>query len=126
MGAVFTKQVTLDTSCDCCKCGIPIFMTTDMNARLRKSHEAFYCLHGHGQSYRSETEEEKLRKALHEKELESTRRAQALAAAVEAKAQAEAKLARNVKRTAAGTCPCCSRTFKQLAAHMKNKHPEVV
>lgn len=22
------------------------------------------------------------------------------------------------------TCPCCKRTFKQLAAHMKNKHPE--
>jgi len=26
-------------------------------------------------------------------------------------------------RARAGVCPCCSRTFKQLAAHMKNKHP---
>lgn len=36
-----------------------------------------------------------------------------------AKAAAAAK-----RRTAAGTCQCCNRTFKQLAAHMKNKHPE--
>lgn len=29
-------------------------------------------------------------------------------------------------RAAAGVCPCCNRTFKQLAAHMKNKHPDFV
>jgi hypothetical protein len=28
------------------------------------------------------------------------------------------------KRTAAGTCPCCHRTFRQMALHMANKHPE--
>ena len=27
-------------------------------------------------------------------------------------------------RAKAGVCPCCTRTFKQLAAHMKNKHPD--
>lgn len=27
------------------------------------------------------------------------------------------------KRVSAGVCPCCKRTFKQLAAHMKTKHP---
>lgn len=26
-------------------------------------------------------------------------------------------------RAANGVCPCCKRTFKQLAAHMKTKHP---
>jgi len=26
-------------------------------------------------------------------------------------------------RTKVGVCPCCNRTFKQLASHMKNKHP---
>lgn len=24
----------------------------------------------------------------------------------------------------AGMCPCCRRTFKQLAEHMKSKHPD--
>ena len=27
-------------------------------------------------------------------------------------------------RASAGVCPCCNRTFKQLAAHMKTKHPK--
>lgn len=31
------------------------------------------------------------------------------------------KLKRRVK---AGVCPCCKRTFKQLVAHMKHKHPD--
>lgn len=26
-------------------------------------------------------------------------------------------------RASAGVCPCCNRTFKQLAAHMTDKHP---
>jgi len=28
------------------------------------------------------------------------------------------------KRLAAGVCPCCHRTFKQLAAHMADVHPD--
>lgn len=28
------------------------------------------------------------------------------------------------RRVGAGVCPCCHRTFKQLAAHMTDKHPE--
>ena len=30
---------------------------------------------------------------------------------------------RQKKRAAAGVCPCCNRTFKQLARHMERKHP---
>jgi hypothetical protein len=30
------------------------------------------------------------------------------------------------KRAAAGVCPCCNRTFKQLASHMTAMHPEFV
>lgn len=28
------------------------------------------------------------------------------------------------KRSAASACPCCKRTFRQLARHMAAKHPE--
>ncbi len=27
-------------------------------------------------------------------------------------------------RASAGLCPCCNRTFSQLARHMKSKHPD--
>jgi hypothetical protein len=30
---------------------------------------------------------------------------------------------RITKRAKAGVCPCCNRTFKQLAAHMASQHP---
>ncbi len=29
-------------------------------------------------------------------------------------------------RVAAGVCPCCNRTFQNLARHMQSQHPEVV
>lgn len=43
------------------------------------------------------------------------------------KAEASLKATKGVvtrlsKRASAGTCPCCNRTFKQLAAHMATKH----
>lgn len=28
------------------------------------------------------------------------------------------------RRAAAGVCPCCKRTFRQLSQHMSNKHPD--
>lgn len=35
-------------------------------------------------------------------------------------------LGRAKKRAAAGTCPCCNRTFRALTRHMNNQHPECV
>lgn len=35
-------------------------------------------------------------------------------------------LTRQKRRAAAGTCPCCDRTFQQLARHMESKHPDFV
>jgi hypothetical protein len=44
--------------------------------------------------------------------------------AINAQKKSEAELRRIQKRTAAGVCPCCNRTFQQLARHMKTRHPE--
>ena len=30
------------------------------------------------------------------------------------------------KRVANGVCPCCNRTFKDLAAHMSTQHPDYI
>ena len=38
---------------------------------------------------------------------------------------AEGKLREHQKRAGAGVCPCCNRTFSQLARHMQTKHPDV-
>ncbi len=34
------------------------------------------------------------------------------------------QLTKAKKRAANGVCPCCSRTFSDLARHMKSKHPD--
>lgn len=47
--------------------------------------------------------------------------------AAEASLQATKGVVTRMKRRASvGTCPCCQRTFKQLAVHMKIKHPNFV
>lgn len=40
--------------------------------------------------------------------------------------KAEAATKRLKKRASAGTCPCCQRTFSNMATHMKQQHPEFV
>ncbi len=37
--------------------------------------------------------------------------------------EAKAKHVNARKRAGAGMCPCCKRTFSQVARHMKTKHP---
>lgn len=40
--------------------------------------------------------------------------------------KAEAATKRLKKRASAGTCPCCNRTFANMAEHMKHQHPQFV
>jgi len=101
---------------NCCSCGVYIALTEDHERSLRESHRSFYCPSGHTQNFPGTTEAEKLRKALSAAEIEKTRLAQQITAA-------QAETQRLQKRMAHGVCPCCKRSFKQLAAHMNRKHP---
>lgn len=117
---------------DCCTCGITFGFAAAYDKQLRKSHNSFYCPNGHSQSYTGKNEEEQLRKDL---QAEKQRREQAEREKEWAQAEArnhqtqrtkaQNKLKRITARVNAGVCPHCNRTFKQLAAHMKTKHPEV-
>lgn len=95
-----------------------------LNARGEIS---FFCSYGHKQFYvQGESEAAKLRR-------ERDRLAQRVAQvederneAQQAAAKAERATKRLKKRAAAGTCPCCQRTFLNMTAHMKGQHPEFV
>ena len=83
----------------------------------------WYCPNGHSIRYTDNTEDklrrerDRLKQQLAEKDDEIV--------AIRNQRNAEtAKLANLQKRSAAGTCQCCHRTFSQLARHMKQKHPE--
>lgn len=122
-----------------CSCGAKQAMTHETNRVLRQSAATFYCVHGHTRWFPpGKSEEEKLRDQLNAERIARQRAEQRVAEKAD-EAQAAWNTAtrernrangykghatRITKRAKAGVCPCCNRTFKQLAAHMANQHPE--
>lgn len=83
-----------------------------------------YCPLGHTHVPAGQGEAERLRKSL---ERERNRAASLTARLDQSEASRRAQKAattRAKKRAAAGVCPCCNRTFKQLARHMESQHPD--
>lgn len=112
---------------ECCNCGVPFAMTdTHKKARLADK-ETFYCPNGHPQHYLGKTHDQQLKDA-ERKAANALEEARITAARAEQLAQALTDARRETKRlerrATAGACPCCDRTFVQLARHIKTKHPE--
>ena len=114
----------------CCTCGMAFGLPSDYQQHRRDDHKGFYCPSGHEQSYYAKSELEKARDAL---ALERHRAEQAQARAdtnkrwaeaAERKASAQSGVTTRIKnRIKHGVCPCCKRTFQDLARHMSGKHP---
>lgn len=100
----------------------------------RRGEMSIYCPNGHAWVYKShqkQAEEDKLR-------IERDRLKQQLAEKDdEIKRQRDWKeeerrrvialrgvITKTKKRVSAGVCPCCNRTFQNLAQHMANKHSD--
>lgn len=108
----------------CYKCGTPMFITKDMNDRFIRTHEGFYCINGHRQSYIGERTEDKLKRQL---KAETERREFAERQAEQERHRTRGQKAANTRiknRIKNGACPCCNRTFQNLHRHMQNQHPE--
>lgn len=128
----------------CCSCGVPFAMPESLRSQFQDDPKRyFYCPNGHPQHY-SKSTEQRLRETLQAEKDAATKEQQRLEAiAFRAKEEAQgwqtqwenqlkekkkiaAKLKRTEKRIAHGVCPCCNRTFQDLARHMETKHPEQV
>lgn len=108
---------------ECCSCGIVFGVPNFWEESRRKSGRDFYCPNGHCMTF-GESEADCLRKQL---EMEKRRTDQARREASEAHIEAQeagAKYKRIRDRVKNGVCPCCNRTFQNLASHMKTEHPE--
>ena len=123
----------------CCKCKEPFAITAQTQKYLERSGQGFKCPFGHLQYYaEGPTEADKLRHerdrlkqkvAEKDDEVEYHRQNTATererAEAAERSARAQKGVATRLKnRAKAGVCPCCNRSFQNLASHMKNKHPD--
>jgi hypothetical protein len=111
----------------CGKCGIEFAAPDKWWAERRKNHDTWYCPNGHSRSFIGETKEDALRR---ERDLLTQRLAQkddeiaGERRRTEAAREATAKAERKLKRVQKGVCPCCTRSFTNLARHMATKHPD--
>jgi hypothetical protein len=121
----------------CPSCGVRYALTEAYRATKATDEATWHCPNGHSLHYpRTESvEQRELREAKEalvcaEQQRDDATRAREWAesrakGANIAAGKAKAAQRRLVARVAYGVCPCCQRTFKQLAAHMKSKHPGV-
>lgn len=122
-GERFNADATLH-AVTCASCGVLFAIPESFHKAARKynatSHPGNYwsicCPFGHQWHYTGRDETQELRD-----QLRATR--DLLAVEESAHAATRGHVVRQAKRAAAGVCPCCNRTFQQLARHMKAKHP---
>lgn len=114
---------------ECCNCHITFAMPKDLQRRCGETGGNFYCPLGHAQHYTT-TEVQRLRDKL-VREQNWRKDADIRAQAAQDQAQTAERSARAYKgqvtkirkRVANGVCPCCNRTFANLARHMAGQHP---
>lgn len=122
-------------TCPCCGITYAIPARLQENAYARGNREiVWYCPNGHQLGYNGQSEDEKIAEQLNQQlRLERERTARLAAQNDQARAEARAQKGRATRfkndrdrergRVAAGVCPCCNRTFQDLARHMAGQHP---
>ena len=125
----FATSTQLETT-QCITCGVTFAVPADMMNHARnkgKFQIMIHCPNGHSFGYR-QSEADRLRAQLAAKdaELETAKRDAHFQRTQRQIREREIGIATKKlnRRLQAGVCLCCHRTFKQLAAHMKTKHPE--
>lgn len=117
----------------CWKCRAEIWLPDELyNAAKRSKAVSFFCAYGHSAIFpEGETEAEKFRrerdilaqrvaerddKVKHQREMRE--------AADRRAAAARGQVTKIKNRVGHGVCPCCNRTFGNLARHMAGEHPD--
>jgi len=126
MGLRNTETETELKEIQCGTCGVWHAIPQIMFDSCYKDGGFWHCPNGHSRGYDegsllNQLEKEKKRRKWAEK-AEAGRREE-LRSAMKSLSAQKGVNTRLKNRAKAGVCPCCNRTFKQLAAHMKNKHP---
>lgn len=115
MGYAIQHQITLSTI-TCCCCDVVFAMPDRLMNRLRQNGDWFFCPSGHRQHF-TETEVDRLHRLL---EAANRRNTELVGEASRVK-RGKKRLERCIK---AGGCPCCNRTFVNLARHMVSKRKD--
>ena len=114
----------------CCECGLVFAVPVEWDDSKRHTGHGFKCPDGHGLTYglsdlqRAEAATKRAQELL---SLERTRHEETRSERDKNQRKLTATrgyVTRIKNRVSAGVCPCCNRTFSNLARHMKGKHPD--
>lgn len=131
MGQRFDINGTDVEFTNCITCGVLYCLPCAMMDEQRKTGGSHYCPNGHSQGwFKGNTEFDRVKRERDNLKQQMARvedeRREAVAAAEARAEKAEAATKRIKKRASAGNCPCCKRTFSNMAEHMKRQHPEFI
>lgn len=126
MNSVLTvdRQIHL-VAMHCGECDITFAVPDSFKEERLNSGQAWYCPNGHGRVFK-ETEADRLRRRLRSLEATNTHLEDQRAAAERQARAYKGHATRLKKRAAAGVCPCCDRSFQNVARHMASQHPDFV
>lgn len=114
----------------CGACGCAFGLTQFLYNKRREDKETFYCPNGHPRAF-VESEADKLRRERDRLAQQIAYRDDQIKRQCELREAAERRLSatrgvvtRIRNRIGNGVCPCCNRTFHNLARHMSTQHPQ--
>lgn len=131
MAEILTYRGQRYEVCECGICGATFFVLEVVRNEQRRAGGFSSCPNGHRWGYdaensevaRTRRERDQLRQQMAQRDDELRRVNRELNKACETMKAQDRRIRMQARRSAAGVCQCCNRTFLQLARHMKNKHP---
>lgn len=106
-------------------CGHVAYLPINRIKNLKRSHRNFYCtVCGTSNYWPDKSDLEKMEIKLNTMKDQRDTVRQSLKYVKRSLVAHKGHTTRLKNRIAAGVCPCCQRTFQNLARHMKCKHPK--
>ncbi|UVF60337.1 hypothetical protein SEA_MURP_63 [Gordonia phage Murp] len=123
MAATLTG-VTTFAIVTCSECAMEFAVTERFKQLRREDHGIFWCPSGHRQWYPGETEEQRQRKRADRAERRAANAEENVRIERASHAATKGQLTKTKNRIANGVCPCCHRSFVNVARHMQSQHPD--
>jgi len=120
---IVTQPTTIEAHA-CADCGVVFGLDQAFAERRREDGRGFYCPNGHVLSWKKSIDDEALRRRLASAEATNTHLRDQRDAAERSARAYKGRVTRLKNRVARGVCPCCNRTFANLADHMAGQHPD--
>lgn len=122
--SVLTYVTTADFELiSCADCGVVFGMPVELVTQKRQNGGRFYCPNGHSLSWK-ESEVDRLKRINRALSSNLTHERDQRGATERSNRALRGVVTRTRNRIAAGMCPCCRRTFRDLARHMSGQHPD--